>query len=62
MLFPTVKNVFEGGLLFEDGLGLVRVVPKIWLGGDLVQFCDALLLAVEVKAASASAQAALRGR
>jgi hypothetical protein len=26
----------------------------------LVQFCDALLLAVEVKAASASAQAALR--
>jgi hypothetical protein len=48
-------------LLFEDGLGLVRVVPKIWLGGDLVQFCDALLLAVEVKAASASAQAALRG-
>jgi hypothetical protein len=42
-------------------LGFVGVVPKIRLGGDLVQLLDTFLLSVDVKAASATAQAALRG-
>jgi hypothetical protein len=32
MLFPTVENVFEARLFFENGLRLVSVVPKIRLG------------------------------
>jgi len=61
MFFPTVENVFEVRLFFENGLGFVRVVPKIRLRSDLVQFRDALLLGVDVKAASATVRAALRG-
>jgi hypothetical protein len=62
MPFPASEYRFESRLLFEDGLSFLGVVPKIRLGGDLVQFLDALLLAVDVKAASATAQAVLRGR
>jgi len=61
MFFPTVENVFEGGLFFKNGLSFVAVVPKIGLRGDLAQLGDALLLGVNVKAASAKALAALRG-
>jgi hypothetical protein len=61
MLFPISENRFESGLLFENGLSFVGVGPEIRLGGDLVQLLDALLLAVDVKAASAIAPAALRG-
>ena len=61
MFFPTRENRFESGLFFENGLGFFGVVPKIRLGGDLVQLFDALLFAVDVKAASATAQDALRG-
>jgi hypothetical protein len=61
MFFPTSENAFEGRLFFENALRLVGVVPKIRLGSNLVQFRDALLLGVDVKAASAVARAALRG-
>ena len=61
MFFPAVENVFEGGLFFENALGFFSVVPKIGLRGELAQLGDALLLGVNVKAASAKAQAALRG-
>ena len=61
MLFPVGEDGFEGRLFFENGLRFVGVVPEIRLGGDLVQLLDTLLLAVDVKAASATAQAALRG-
>jgi hypothetical protein len=61
MFFPTVENVFEVRLFFENGLGFVGVVPKIRLRGDLVQFREALLLGIDVKAASATVRAALRG-
>ena len=60
MFFPTGENVFEGRLFFKNALRFVGVVPKIRLGGDLVQFRDALLLGVDVKVASAVARAALR--
>ena len=61
MFFPTIENVFESRLFFEDGLGTVRVVPKIRLRRDLVQLFNPFLLAVDVKAASAKVQAALQG-
>jgi hypothetical protein len=61
MFFPAVENVSEAGLFFENGLGFVGVVPKIGLRGDLVQLGDTLLLGVDVKAASATVRAALRG-
>jgi hypothetical protein len=61
MFFPTGENRFERRLFFENGLGFFGVVPEIRLGGDLAQFFDTLLLAVDVKAASAAAQDALRG-
>jgi hypothetical protein len=60
MFFPAGKHRFEGGLFFEYGLGFVGVVPKVGLGSDLAQLFDALLLAVDVKAASAIARGALR--
>jgi hypothetical protein len=52
ILLPRVQDVFYPRLLFEDRLRLVGVVPEIGLGGELIQLFDALLLAVEVKAAS----------
>ena len=61
MFLPTGENAFEGRLFFEYALRLVGVVPKIRLSGGLVQFRNALLLGVDVKVASAVAQAALRG-
>jgi hypothetical protein len=61
MFFPALENVFQGRLFFENGLGFVGVVPKIRLRGGLVQFSDALLLGVDVKAASATVRAVLRG-
>jgi hypothetical protein len=61
MFLTTGENAFKGRLFFENALRLVGVVPKIRLGGDLIQFRDALLLGVDVKAASAVAPAALRG-
>ena len=36
MLFPVSENGFESGLLFEDGLSFLGVVPEVWLGRDLV--------------------------
>jgi hypothetical protein len=42
-------------------LGFVGIVPEIRLRGYLIEFLDPLLLAVEVKAASAKARAALPG-
>jgi hypothetical protein len=42
-------------------LGFFRVVPKIGLPGELIQLIDALLLAFDVKDASAKARAALPG-
>jgi hypothetical protein len=61
VFFPALEHVFQGRLFFENGLGFVGVGPKFRLGGDLVQFRDALLLGVDVKAASATVRAALRG-
>ena len=60
MLLPGVDDAFEGGLFPENALGFFAVVPKIRLDGELVQLLDALLLAVDVKDASAKARAALR--
>ena len=61
MFFPAIENVFDSRLFFEDGLGPVRVVPKIRLRRELIQLFDPFLLAVNVKAASAKARAALPG-
>ena len=61
MFFSAIENVFDSRLFFEDGLGPVRVVPKIRLRRDSVQLFDPFLLAVDVKAASANARAALQG-
>jgi hypothetical protein len=36
IFFPGVYDIFEGGLLFENTLGLFAVVPEIRLGSDLV--------------------------
>jgi hypothetical protein len=36
MLLPGVDNPLEGGLLFENALGLFAVVPKFRLRGDLI--------------------------
>jgi hypothetical protein len=47
-------------LFSQDPLRLFGVVPEIRLIGELIQLCDALLLAVDVKDASAKARAALR--
>jgi hypothetical protein len=52
IFFPGLQDGFYTRLFLEDGLRLVGVVPKIGLGGELVQLFDALLLAVEVKDAS----------
>jgi hypothetical protein len=35
MLCPCVDDALEGRLLFENPLGLLRVVPKIRLAGEL---------------------------
>jgi hypothetical protein len=61
LFFPGVDDPFEGRLFLENGLGFFAVVPEIGLGRDLVQFFDTLLLAGDVKAASAKARRALRG-
>lgn len=61
MLFPGADKTFNRRLLSENALRFFRVVPKIRLPGDLVQFDDALLLGLDVKDASAKALLALRG-
>jgi hypothetical protein len=61
VLRPGVDDAFEGRLFLEDRLRLFRVVPEIRLGGDLVQLLDPLLLALDVKDASAKARVALPG-
>jgi hypothetical protein len=58
VLGPASDHVFERRLLFEDALRLVGVVPEIGMVGKLRQLVDSLLLAVDVKDASAIARAA----
>ena len=60
LLLPSVDDSFDGGLFFEYALGFFAVVPEIRLGCDRVQLFDALLLACDVKAASAKALRALQ--
>jgi len=48
-------------LFSENGLSFFSVVPEVGLRCDFVEFFYALLLAVDVKDASAAAQAALPG-
>jgi hypothetical protein len=61
IFLPRIEGVLNAGLLFEDRLRLVGVVPEIGLGGELVQLFEAFLLAVEVKDASGAGRAAPRG-
>jgi len=61
MLFPMSQNGFERGLFLENGLSFIGVVPEVRLGGNSIQLLDALLFAVDVKGASATARAWLRG-
>jgi hypothetical protein len=61
VLLPRIERVLDAGLLFEDRLRLVGVVPEIGLGGELVQLFETFLLAVEVKDASGAGRAAPRG-
>jgi hypothetical protein len=37
VLLPRIEDVLDAGLLFEDRLRLIGVVPEIRLGGELVQ-------------------------
>jgi hypothetical protein len=59
IFFPGIYDAFERGLLFEDSLGFFGIVPKIGLGGNLVQLRDPLLLSLEVKDASGAVRVAL---
>ena len=61
VFFPKIDYAFEGGLFFEDALGFFAVVPEIRLRGQSVQLLDPLLFSFDVKAASATDRAALRG-
>jgi len=61
MLCPCVDDRFERRLFFEYRLSFFCVVPEIGLRGDLVQFLDPLLLAFDVKDASAEDRDAVRG-
>jgi hypothetical protein len=61
VLCPRLDDVLERRLFSEKCLGLFSVVPEIRLGCELVQFVDALLLALDVKDASAIARDALPG-
>ena len=61
MLCPCVDDRFERRLFFEYRLGFFCVVPEIGLRGDLVQLLDPVLLAFDVKDASAGARDAVRG-
>jgi hypothetical protein len=61
VFFPSIDDAFKPGLLFEDALRLLAVVPEIRLGGESVQLCDPLLFPFDVKAASARDRVALRG-
>ena len=60
MLFPGADSTLNRRLLSQNALRFFPVVPKIRLPGDFVQFVDALLLALDVKDASAKALLALR--
>jgi hypothetical protein len=59
VFLPGFEDAFESGLLPKNGLRLFAVVPELRPGGSLVQLVNAPLLAVEVKAASAEARAAV---
>ena len=61
VLFPGIYDAFEGGLFSENGLSFFSVVPEVGLRCDFVEFFYALLLAVDVKDASAEARVALLG-
>jgi hypothetical protein len=61
VFLPGFEDRLESGLLPKNGLRLFAVVPELRPGGSLVQLVDALLLAVEVKGASAEARAAVPG-
>ena len=52
VFLPGLQDLFQAGLLFQDGLGLLAVVPEIGAGSDLVQLFELFPLAVEVKDAS----------
>jgi len=59
MFFPRVYDPFESSLLLENSLRFFRVIPEIGLRADFGEFFYALLLAVDVKDASAEARVAL---
>lgn len=61
MLGPSVNDSLERGLLLENALGFFAVVPEIRLMGQMVQLIEALLLALDVKDASARDRVALQG-
>jgi hypothetical protein len=58
---PGFDDALESGLLSKNGLRFIAVVPELRPGGSLIQLFDTLLLAVEVKAASAEARAGVPG-
>ena len=61
MFFPGVDDLPQRGLLFEDSLRFIAVVPEIRARSDLGQLVDSFLFSFEVKDASAEARAALPG-
>jgi hypothetical protein len=61
VFFPSIDDAFKPGLLFEDTLRLLAVVPEIRLGGESAQLCDPLLFSFDVKAASVRDRGALPG-
>jgi len=61
LFLPSVYNILERGLLFQDTLSLFAVVPEIRLRGNSIKFLDPLAFVVEVKDASAAVRVVLRG-
>jgi hypothetical protein len=61
VLLPSVDDIFERGLFFQDSLSLFAVIPEIWLGRDSIQLLDPLAFFIEVKDASAAVRVALPG-
>jgi hypothetical protein len=56
---PGVDDLLKRGLLFENSLRLIAVVPEIRARSDLGQLVDSFLFSFEVKDASAEARAVL---
>jgi hypothetical protein len=59
VFFPSVYNCFKRGLLFQNDLRFIRVVPEIGARSELIELVYALLLRFEVKDASAKVRGAL---